>query len=157
MGLTFDHVQFILNSNLIQGATETTAYVLNMSVSTSAPVAVFQGFVNPGFNGTFRWLEARLQWRNLINGTPVINYSWQLRTTASTVWTDMHTPVTTYTPAHTSVVETDIIFDAPSTVINKVPFEIRLAMSSSNAASSTKVTVVVNSTYNSIRVVGEAL
>ena len=114
---------------------------------------VFRSWINPGFEGSFSWLEASISFNSGAGPSVSVTWKWQIRPKGQSSWTDLHTGITE-TWSSMSDKSTDIFFDAVAPNADDVPFEVRMVIT--NTVSSL-ITVVIDNTDIRFRVVGESV
>jgi hypothetical protein len=131
MPVPFDHVSKALDANHIMGGTTTT---ITLAPGPYTDHEVWRSWINPGFSGTFEFMEATLRFRAYATGgnsSASVTWKWQIRPEGQTSWTDLHSAVSDTFAANVERTQS-VIFDASSPSAEDVPLELRLIFSTSD-------------------------
>jgi hypothetical protein len=124
MGVPFDHTQKALDANMIVGNTMTS---ITLGAGPFTDFEVWRSWINPGFSGTFNFLEATLRFTSSSMGgdnTSSATWKWQLRPQGQSSWTDLHAAVTSTFGGSLEYVK-NVVLDATSPTVEDAPFELR--------------------------------
>ena len=131
MAIPFDHTQKALDSDLIIGNATSTVTVPS---GPHTEMEVWRSWIDPGFSGTFEFLEATPRFRAYAQGgdaSAAITWKWQLRCEGQSTWTDLHSAVSSTISANTEYTK-HVVFDAVPTTAQDVPLELRLTCTTSD-------------------------
>jgi hypothetical protein len=152
MGIVFEHAQYAVDvQNMLGSATA--------EIKATAPMTeqeMYRALVNPGFEAQMSYLTLDLFFEGGASAIQNVTWKWQMRGKGQTTWLDLHTPVTEQWTGGTATGLRAIKETAALGAHTTAPFELRLVVSASTAAT---ITVRIGGTYKtpSVLLRGESL
>jgi len=152
MGIVFEHAQYAVDVQNMLGAD-------TAEIKATAPMTeqeMYRALVNPGFDAQMSYLTLDLFFNGGASVIQSATWKWQMRGKGQTGWLDLHTAVTEQWTGGTATGLRVIKEAAALGAHTTAPFELRLAVSASTAAT---ITVRIGSTYKmpSVLLRGESL
>jgi hypothetical protein len=146
MGITFDHVQYVVDLRLMLG--ETTS-----EISRTSPVTddeVYRCVVDAGFSGTVTALEYDIRFERYSSVSQSVSWKWEVRGAGQSSWLAVATGAETWGGYATT--EKKVFVDAAALGAHAVvPFEMRMIVTAASAAT---VKVRIGTQVPSVRVFG---